>query len=97
MNEHLPTLVVVTVAEGIGEKNVPGGGEILAVGVIPPNDSAQYDIAGYDCDNFLLYLGDDVVGKVNMPCQAQVYDHHKVKISDATVDGTYKVKIWWSR
>lgn len=90
-----PILIEIPVSGGQGELAISRHGVVMAVGVIPPDDAAQFDIGGYDCDGFMIYYGDDLVGKSTMAARAQVYDRHLIKITEATHDGTYKVKLWW--
>lgn len=95
MSEWLPKFLRVEVINGYGAISVSGaGGLASSVGVIPP-DGAKYDISGIDGDGFVLYFGDDISGNVNMEVNAQIHDTHTIVISDASKDGTYKVKIWF--
>src|SRR3990167_7802915 len=95
--DYLPRLVEVTVVDGAGSVLMPYQGTIFSIGVIPPTSGAQYDISGFDSDGFLLYFGDDVVGKINMAVKAQIFGKHTVTISEASADGSYKVKMWYDQ
>ena len=95
MSEFLPQSFDVSVTGGEGEITRTVGGLVMAVGVIPPDAAAKYDVTGYDAEGFLLYFGDDVVGNVNMAARAQIFGTHRVVISQASHNGIYKVKLWF--
>lgn len=93
-NERPPRMVFVQVIDGVGEIDVPHGGEVTAFGVIPPTSTAKYDIGGFDTDGFLLYFEQNVVGNLQAEARAHIWGQHNVVISNA-VDGRYKVKLWF--
>ena len=94
MSDYLPQIANINVLSGSGSGLINQGGLVFAIGVIPPN-GAQYDISGFDSDGFLLYFGDDVTGRINLAIRALIYGPHTIQISEASVDGVYKVKLWY--
>lgn len=94
MSERLPQSLAIVVSGGTGTGKIIQGGQTLAIGVIPP-EGAVYDVSGTDGGGFLLYFGDNLSGRTNMAVTAQIAGEHFVQISDATVDGTYLVRLWY--
>ena len=91
---NLPTLFIVSVAGGVGQKALDLNGKVLAVGVIAPNTSAVYDMEILDVDGFGVCHLDDAVGNVSVNYGARFYGPHTVYFTNAT-DGDYKVKVWY--
>lgn len=94
-SEYLPKLAVITVSSGSGSALVALGGNVIAFGIIPPSDSTVYDIEFADSDGFGLGGESQLTGKTTIYEAFQAHGTTTVTISNASSDGSYRVKIWF--
>lgn len=90
-----PQLATIAVSGGTGNSVITLGGTLCSIGIKGPSNSVC-DLELTDTDGF------GVAGGVGLPAVAkidafvQVLGSVTVTITNATIDGTYKVKMWFS-
>ena len=90
--------LTATIVGGTGEATTTtvAGGEIYGllcyVGINAP-DGASYIISVYDRDGYLLYTEDTISGDGYIEMERPVNSTLRVVVSDATVDGTYAIRL----
>ena len=90
-----PSLHSLTVAAGTGTLTVAMGGQIVGIGIKPPTAGSTYDIDITDVDGFGLCGAASLTGTITIPFTINPWGDNTITISNASVDGTYKVKIWY--
>ena len=95
MSERLPSLIVISVIGGTGNKTVTLGGNPIGIGIKTPAESPTYDIEITDADGFGIFGGTGLKGRTSFPCKIHFFGDQTMTISNATVDGTYQVKVWY--
>lgn len=93
-SSSLPSLVLITVASGSGSRSVDLGGEVIGFGIIPPT-GATYDIEFIDADSFGLGGKSSLTGNNTIQQCFQAHDQTTISITNASADGTYRVKVWF--
>lgn len=94
-NLQPPSLVSITVSGGSGSKGVSLGGKLISYGIKPPSELALYDIDINDPDGFGIVGSSGLTGTTTVNQSAQLYGTNTIAISNASIDGTYLVKLWW--
>jgi len=92
---NIPTTFVITVVSGTGSKVAIINGKGMGVGVIPPTSVSVYDIDISDNDSFVLVQSLGLTGTNTIENNARYWNQHLITIANASVDGDYKVKIWF--
>lgn len=101
-----PQVCDIVVSGGVGSSVIKLGGTCIAIGVKPPTAVSVYDVEVVDNDGFGLAGEAQCTGICKIDEQVQFFGNHTVSISNATVDGTYRVKLrswdpgwwnWWKR
>lgn len=97
INRNLPKTITVTVASGSGDATfIQGSGVVIAYAIKPASTVAVYDCELFDGDDYGLTKVVGVTGYQNVKDIFQIDTTVKVQIRNATVDGTYTVRLWYS-
>lgn len=91
-----PSKIPVVVTSGLGSGLLTVGGEIIGIGVIPPNNAASYNVDLADSDGFGVCAIAGANGKVTAKVSNQGFGAITFTISGASIDGTYQVKVWYA-
>lgn len=92
----LPIYKDITVSGGTGSVVVVATGVINALAFIPPSESAVYDVNFVDVDNFGIHGDRGLIGSETIRDEFSIWDRATLTISNASVDGTYKFKVWFT-
>lgn len=88
----------IVVASGAGEvtTSIPLHGLITMIGVLPPAPAAavDYDIQILDEAGYLLYAENDLVGNTTISLEKLCNSRITVKISGASSDGSFSVRLY---
>jgi hypothetical protein len=95
MNRNPPRWVNIVVSSGSGTGTIYLDGVIASVYFKASSSSSMFDGTVSDLDSMKLAGALSIVGEGKVDAVAQAYGPHTVSITNATVDGTYKVKIWY--
>jgi hypothetical protein len=91
-----PKVVDITVTSGTGSATIAGVNLVASgLGVKAVSAAAQYDIDVTDSDGYGLTGRDSCKGNTTLRDRFQVIGTITVTITDATVDGTYSIKLWF--
>lgn len=95
MGNHLPYVFDITVSGGAGTSTKTITGASVAIGIKAPGTGAVYDIELTDSDGMGVAGRTNLVGHSFISIRTQFYGTHTIAITNATADGTYKVKVWF--
>lgn len=92
---RVASTATVTVVAGSGTAVLSSSGTALGCSIIPPSDSAAYHfgVVTNDADEFPIFgFARLITGKAMVYGKFYLVAPERVRIDDATVDGTYKVR-----
>lgn len=92
----LPVFRNITVTGGTGSAFIVATGIVNAVGFIPPSESAVYDVNFVDIDGFGIHGDRGLIGSETIRDEFSMWDRGTLTISNASVDGVYKFKLWFT-
>lgn len=97
INRNLPKTITITVTSGSGDATyIQGSGVVIAWAIKPSSTTAQFDCELFDGDDYGLSKVTGAVGYTNVKDIFQIDTTVKVQIRNATADGTYTVRLWYS-
>lgn len=67
--------------------------QINHISVLPPSESAVYDIRIKSAEGFLMLLSQNITGSFAQQASFSMYKNGTVEILNASVDGTYELQI----
>ena len=95
----------IVVAGGSGEANTKTAlgssaagvihGLLMLIGLKAPNPAAEYDLAVYDSEDYLLYAENDLTGSsATISMEKLCNSPLRIALSNCTYDGSYSVRLY---
>lgn len=99
-----PKDLTITVASGAGEVDTKTAlghaagvvhGLLMLVGVKAPDASAEYDLAIYDSEGYLLYAENDMTGLTSTVSMEKLCNSSlRIVLSNCSYDGSYSARLY---